>query len=135
MVVPIAGGLAALILVVMLIIPTIRYRVTKRNLVITALGLPVRWVSLKNIRYLTDHSKEVSESWPNCFTTVGRTLFIRKRHGLFRTLMITPGKRFVFKAEVEKAIHNLDSNARFEETTFYERPKEPTQSGKLAREH
>lgn len=135
MVVPIAGGLAALIVVVMLVIPTIRYRVTKKNLVVTALGVPVRWVSLKNIRYLTDHTKELSESWPNCFSALGRTLYIRKRRGLFRTLMITPAKRFVFKAEVERAIQELDSSASLDETTFYQRPKDQKPSSKLAREH
>jgi len=121
MVVPIAASLAALMLLVLLIIPTIRYRVTKKNLVITAVGIPVRWVSLKNIRYLSDHSNNVSEPWPNCYTTVGRALFIRKRRGLFRTLWITPGKRFVFKADVERAIRELDPKASFDETTFYER--------------
>ncbi|GEM_PF-2392969 len=127
MVIPIAGGLAALILLVLLIVPTIRYRVAKRRLVITALGVPVRWVSLKNIRYLTDHSKGVAESWPNCFSSIGRGLYVRKRRGLFRWLMITPDKRFVFKAEVEKAIHLLNPKAPFDETTFYERPTPKSQ--------
>ena len=132
MVVPIAGGLAALILVVLLVVPTIRYRVTKKRLVITAVGVPVRWVSLKNVRYLTDHSSHLSECWPNCFSSLGRTLYIRKRSGIFRTLMITPGKRFVFKAEVERAIHDLDPKASFDETAFYERPNPKKQSVKTA---
>jgi hypothetical protein len=128
MVVPIAGSLAALILLVLLIVPTIRYRVTKKSLVITAVGVPVRWVSLTNIRYLTDHSKGRAESWPNCFSSVGRALYIRKRRGLFRSLMITPDKRFVFKAEVEQAIRELIPKASFNETTFYDRPTPKGQS-------
>ena len=135
MVVPIAGGLAALILAVLLIVPTVRYRLTKKYLVITALGLPVRWVSLKNIRYLTDHSTNFAEPWPNCYTTLGRTLYIRKRRGLFRTLMISPGKRFVFKAEIEKAIGEINPSANLDETTFLERPRPKKKPDKLAREH
>lgn len=135
MVVPIAGGLAALILAVLLILPTIKYRVTKKNLVISALGIPVRWVSLQNIRYLTDHSTYISEPWPNCYTTLGRTLFIRKRRGIFRTLMISPIKRFVFKAEIERAIHEIDPKASFDETAFYIRDPQKNNSVKLAKNH
>lgn len=135
MVVPIAGGLAALILAVLLIIPTIKYRVTENNLVISALGVPVRWVSLKNIRYLTDHSTKVSEPWPNCYTTLGRTLFIRKRRGILRTLMISPIKRFVFKAEVERAIRELDPKANFEGTDFYVRDPQKKSSAKPVNDH
>lgn len=135
MVVPIAGGLAALILAVLLIIPTIKYRVTKNNLVISALGVPVRWVSLKNIRYLTDHSTNISEPWPNCYTTLGRTLFIRKRRGIFRTLMISPKKRFVFKAEVERAICELNPEGSLDETAFYVRDPQKKSSTKLVNNH
>lgn len=124
MVVPIAGSLAVIILALLLIVPTMRYRVTKRALVITALGLPVRWVSLKNIRYITDYAREVAEPWPNAYNANGRQLFVRKRRGIFHTLMITPEKRFVFKAEIERAIRELDPDANFEETAFYVRTKD-----------
>jgi len=124
MVVPIAGGLAAFILAIFLIVPAIRYRVTPRNLVISLFGLPIRWVSLKNIRYITDHAKSVSEKWPNTHNPNGRQLYIRKRRGIFHTLMITPPKRFVFKAEIERAIRELDPKASFDETAFYVRSKD-----------
>lgn len=123
MVVQIVGGLIALIVVVLLIIPLIRYRITKRWLLITVFGVPVRWVSLKNIRYITDHAKEFAESWPNTHSPKTRILFIRKRRGLFRTLKITPLKRFVFKADLEKAIRALDPDANFDDTRFFEQKK------------
>ena len=124
MVVPIAGGLAAPILAILLIVPLIRYRLTTRNLVITFLGIPVRWVSLKNIRYISDYVKEVSEPWPNTFNSNGRQLFILKQRGLFRCLMITPPKRFVFKAEIERAIRKLNPEANLEETSHYVRSED-----------
>lgn len=121
MVVQIVSGLIALIVALLLIIPSIRYRVTSRWLLISILGLPVRWVSLRNIRYITDHAKEFAESWPNTFSPHTRLLYIRKRRGFIRTLKITPQKRFVFKAELEKAIRAVDPDAEFDDTKFYER--------------
>jgi hypothetical protein len=122
MVVQIAAALVALILAYLVIIPLIRYRITSRWLLITLLGVPLRWVSLKNIRFITDHCKEAAEPWPNTHNPKTRTLIIRKRHGLFRYLLITPHKRFVFKAELEKAVRALDPKATFEDTQFFRRP-------------
>jgi hypothetical protein len=50
MVVQIVAGLIGLLLALLLIIPLIRYRITSRWLLITVMGIPLRWVSLKNIR-------------------------------------------------------------------------------------
>jgi hypothetical protein len=119
MVVQIAGALVALILAVLLIIPLIRYRITSRWLLITVLGVPVRGVSLKNIRFISDHCREPYEPWPNTHNSKTRALFIRKRRGLFRTLLITPQKRFVFKAALEKAIRARDPRATLEDTQFF----------------
>ncbi len=128
MVVQVAAALVALILAYLVVIPLIRYRVTPHWLLITLLGLPIRWVSLKNIRFITDHCKEASERWPNTHNPKTRMLYIRKRRGFFRNLMITPHKRFVFKAELEKAIHALDPKASLEDTRFF---SHPPQSAKL----
>lgn len=121
MVVQIAAALVALIIAYLVGIPLIRYRITRRWLLITLLGVPLRWVSLRNIRFITDHAKELCETWPNTHSPKTRILIIRKRRGLFRNLMITPQKRFVFKAELEKAIRALDPKATFEDTGFYSR--------------
>ncbi|MBI1178131.1 hypothetical protein GC207_11915 [bacterium] len=120
MVVQIVSGLIVLVVAVLVLIPLIRYRITHHWLLITLFGIPIRWVSLKNIRYVTDHAKEFAESWPNTHSPKARILFIRKRRGLFRTLKITPLKRFVFKAELEKAIRALDPDASFDDTQFFD---------------
>lgn len=127
MVVQIAAALVALIVAYLVIIPLIRYRITSRWLMITLFGLPLRWVSLRNIRFITDHCKEAAEHWPNTHNPKTRTLIIRKRRGLFRNLLITPHKRFVFKAELERAIHALDPKASLEDTQFFTRPPASTQ--------
>lgn len=126
MVVEIAGASIALIIVVLLVIPLIRYRLTSRRLLITVLGIPIRWVSLKNIRYLSDHARDAAEPWANTFTRKNRSLYVRKRRGLFRYLHLTPEKRFVFKAEIEKAIRLQNPDASFDETSFYDRPESGT---------
>jgi len=124
MVVQIAAALVALILAYLAVVPLIRYRITSRWLLITLLGMPIRWVSLKNIRFITDHCKEAAEHWPNTHNPKTRTLILRKRRGILRNLVITPQKRFVFKAELEKAIRALDPKARLEDTQFFSRPPE-----------
>lgn len=122
MVVQIVAALVALILAYLVIIPLIRYRITSRWLLITVLGVPIRWVSLKNIRFITDHCKEAAEHWPNTHSPKTRTLVIRKRSGIFRNLVITPYKRFVFKAELEKAAYALDPKPGQDETRFFTHP-------------
>lgn len=124
MVVQIVVLLIALTLAYLVVIPLIRYRITSHWLLITLLGLPIRWVSLKNIRFISDHCKEAAEHWPNTHTPKTRTLFIRKRRGFFRNLLITPQKRFVFKADLEKAIRALDPKASLEDTQFFGRRPE-----------
>lgn len=121
MVVQIVSGLIVVVVAVLVLIPLIRYRITHHWLLITLFGVPIRWVSLRNIRYVTDHAKEIAESWPNTHSPKARLLFIRKRRGLFRILKITPLKRFVFKAELEKAIRALDPDASFDDTQFFNR--------------
>ena len=126
MVVQVVGTLIALIAAFLLAIPLIRYRITPRWLLITLLGVPLRWISLGNIRSISDHCHERYEPWPNTHNPKTRILFIRKRHGLFRHLLITPHKRFVFKAELEKAIHRLDPTTDPSDTRFFEAEPAPT---------
>lgn len=121
MVVQVAGALVALMLALVLVKPLIRYRIGRRHVFITLLGVPLRWISLRNIRYISDHTRDRYESWANVYCRKNRSLFIRKRSGFFRSVHITPAKRFVFKADLEKAIRNIDPKASLEETGFFER--------------
>ncbi len=83
---------------------TIRYRITPRQLVITWLGLPVRWVRLHNIRRIRLHPVPWAERWYNRLTPGTRFLLIEKRSGVFcRHLAITPKNHLVFKADLEQA--------------------------------
>jgi len=101
-----AIGFLGLILLV-LSKATIRYCITPRFLRIHWLGIPVRWVRLKNIRQVATQRVFWSERWSNIFSPTNRYLLIRKYSGLFKNLVITPKNHMVFKADLGRARDRL----------------------------
>ncbi len=103
----------------------INYRIGSKRLVVTLLGIPVRWVHYDNVRNLHTHRIRFAEKWHNMlFPRSDRILVIEKRRGLFRRLVITPEVRYVFKAELDRAIRahlGLKPGPTAAETTTYER--------------
>ena len=100
------GGLVLVILSMF----TIRYRVTRRFLKITWLGLPLRLVRLKNIARVGFNNVPWAEMWVNTLRTGNRRLVIHKRFGLlFKHVVITPRNHFVFKAEMDRVLKQLPS--------------------------
>lgn len=93
------GGLLLLILTKV----TIRYHITSRFLRISWMGLPIRWVRLKNIRQVMTHRVSWAERWTNTFRHSNRYLLIRKHSGLWKHLVITPRNHMVFRAELDRA--------------------------------
>ncbi len=89
---------------------TIRYRITKCHLVISWLGIPVRWMRLKNIKQITVQRIFWAEKWFNSLSPGNRYLLIEKNFGLlFKNMAITPKNHMVFKAELERARRLLDN--------------------------
>ena len=83
---------------------TIRYRITARYLVISWLGLPVRWVRLQNIKSIGVQRIAWAEHWANSLRPANRYLLIEKKSALLlRHVVITPRNHMVFKAELERA--------------------------------
>jgi hypothetical protein len=97
-----AGGLAALV-ALLLSVKTVRYRIGSKFLVISWLGIPVRWVRLSNIAHVTPERFAWSERWFNAFRVRHRILTIHRRTGLMRKMCISPKNRFVFRAELNRA--------------------------------
>ena len=90
-----ALGFLALVLLILSVV-TIRYRITDRWLVIFWLGIPVRWLRLKNIKQITVQRRFWVERWFNSITPANRYLLIEKNFGLvFRHLAITPKNHVV----------------------------------------
>lgn len=98
-----AIGLWSLVLLVFSVV-TIRYRITRRFLVISWLGLPIRWVRLSHIKAFGAQHVIWAEHWANSLRPGNRYLLIEKKSALFfRHLVITPRNHMVFKAELERA--------------------------------
>lgn len=81
----------------------IKYRITPRHLVVTWLGVPVRWVRLDKIRSVGTTPVRWAERWPNALQWRGRYLVVRKSGWLFQHMIITPRNPFVFRAELLRA--------------------------------
>ena len=96
------GGLVALA-ALLLSTKSIRYRIGSKYLVISWLGIPVRWVRLANIAHVTPERFAWSERWFNAFRVRHRVLTIHRRTGLIRKICISPANRFVFRAELNRA--------------------------------
>jgi hypothetical protein len=95
-------GLVGLLL---FLLTQVRYRIRPKSLQITIFGLPVRWVRLDNIRNLHTHQVRFAERWHNVLLPGSdRILVIEKRRGWIRSFVITPQQRYVFKAELDRAI-------------------------------
>ena len=87
----------------LLSIKTIRYRIGSKYLVISWLGIPVRWVRLSNIAHVTPERFAWAERWFNAFRVRHRVLTIHRRSGFVRKICISPTNRFVFRAELNRA--------------------------------
>ena len=97
-----AGGLVALV-ALLLSIKLIRYHIGPKFLVISWLGIPVRWVRLTDIAHVTPERLIWSERWFNAFRVRHRVLTVHRRTGLIRKICISPANRFVFRAELNRA--------------------------------
>ena len=84
-------------------VTTVRYRITSKYLLVLWLGLPVRWISLTQIKRVGNKPVLWAERWPNVFFERGRVLVIRRHRGLFRNFLITPKYPFEFKTSLEQA--------------------------------
>lgn len=96
-------GVPLVIALPALVILGIRYRITPRHLVVTWLGVPVRWVRLDKIRSVGTTPVWWAERWPNTLRWRGRYLVVRKNGWLFHHMIITPSHPFVFRAELLRA--------------------------------
>lgn len=102
-----AIGLWVLVLLFLSVV-TVRYRITDHWLVIFWLGMPVRWLRLKNIKQITVQRRFWVERWFNSLRPGNRYLLIEKNFGLiFRHLAITPRNHLIFKAELAAARDRL----------------------------
>lgn len=87
---------------------SINYRLTDRYLLITLVGIPIRWIRIRNIHQMNTSVVFWAERWYNTLSPVGRRLVIRHRGAwFFKTLIITPKSPHGLMLEIQKAKERL----------------------------
>ena len=82
----------------------INYRITSGYLEIRLFGIRLRRLALADIRYISKHRSYWGEVWWNTLWPSKRILVIRRRSGWCKNFIITPENRYVFKAELKRAM-------------------------------
>jgi hypothetical protein len=85
----------------------IRYAITHRHLKVTLFGLCLRRIKLADIDSISKRRANRAERWYNTLHPSHRVLVVRRRRGWLKDFMITPSNRYVFKAELERALAKL----------------------------
>ncbi len=81
-----------------------RYRISGTHFEVTLWGLRVRRIALRDIEQVSVRHRRWAEQWWNTWRPARRRLLIRRRRGLCRNIIITPERRYEFKAELERAM-------------------------------
>lgn len=96
------------LLLVLMMFYSVSYKITEKHLVIRVLGIPIRWIRIRDIRHMGTDSKVWAERWYNTFSPLNRRLVIRRKKGLLcRTLIITPKNPYAVMNDLEKAKEKL----------------------------
>jgi hypothetical protein len=84
-----------------------RYQISEVAVEVTLFGVVVRRVRLLDIRAISKRRPFWSEHWWNTHRPYGRFLVLHRHTGFFKHFIITPRKRYVFKAHLERALRQL----------------------------
>src|SRR5437667_9287037 len=96
-----AGGLFLLLAL------QLRYAITARHLKVMLFGLCIRRIKISDIEYVSKRQTTWAEKWYNTLHPSHRALVVHRRRGWFKDFVITPKNRYVCKAELERALANL----------------------------
>jgi hypothetical protein len=105
-----ALGLLLLCFFVAWAITHVHYHITLRYVKVTLFGIVLRRVRLSNIASVSKRRADGwAENWWSTFRPNHRSLVMRRKRGLIRNVVITPRNRYVFKAELERAIERANA--------------------------
>jgi hypothetical protein len=82
----------------------INYRITSRFLEVRLFRVCLRRIPLADIKRVSKHRQSFCEPWPNTLRTRKRMLVVTRRSGLFKSLLITPERRYLFRSRLKHAI-------------------------------
>jgi hypothetical protein len=108
-----ALGLLVGIFLFVWLVSHVRYRIGSRHLKVVLFGLPLRRVLLTNIESISKRRSEgLAEHWWSTMSPKHRMLVIRRRRGLCRNFVITPKNRYIFRADLERAMDRAAGKAK-----------------------
>jgi hypothetical protein len=91
----------------------IRYRVGSRHLKVVLFGIRLRRVALDSIESVSKRAGDGwTERWWSTLKPKHRLLIIRRRRGLVRNFAVTPKNRYVFKADLERAMQRVGNRPK-----------------------
>ena len=124
------GATGPILLLLIWAMTRIEYRIGSRYLAVRLFGMTLRRLPLGEIR--TAHKRDprgAAERWYNTFRTSHRLLTIERSGGVRRYFCITPRHRYVFLAELRKAVGKVNPDSEWarrkadeEQTTFVGTP-------------
>jgi hypothetical protein len=83
----------------------IRYRIGSRHVKVLLFGICIRRVALANIDSVSKRRGDGwAEHWWSTVHPKHRMLVLRRRRGLWRNFVITPKNRYIFRADLERAL-------------------------------
>jgi hypothetical protein len=104
-----ALGLLLLCFLFSWVITHVHYHITHRHVKITLFGIVLRRVRISNIASVSKRRADGwAENWWSTLRPHHRSLVIRRKRGLLRNVVITPRNRYVFKAELERAVERAN---------------------------
>lgn len=93
----------------------LRYVVGQNSLRVVLGGMTLRRVDFSDIRRIrTPHESpdwSESENWKNTFQGTHRLLVIQRRTGRFRKFVVTPKRRYEFRAQLRAAMAKANGEA------------------------
>jgi hypothetical protein len=104
-------GLASLAAVGIGLRGQLRYRITRRHVRITVLGVCVRRIRLEDIESISKRAGSWAEHWENTWRPKHRRLVIHRRRGWIRDIIVTPSFRYEFWTALEQAVARLEKKS------------------------
>ncbi len=108
------AGFVFLLLILAWGMTQIHFRIGSKHLKVLLFGLTIRRVALANIAYASKREpKGFAERWYSTFKTSHRLLTVERKSGLVKRFCITPQNRYVFLADLKRAVRRVDPAAEW----------------------
>src|SRR5205085_1966193 len=103
------GGPFAFVVLVLWMMTKLQYRIGGQHLKILLFGVALRKIPLGDIKRVSKRRpSRAAEYWYNTLQPSHRLLAIQRNSGLRKYVVISPRNRYIFLADLQKAIQRLN---------------------------